>query len=333
MKRNLPSMIAGVALVLILGLYMITYQVRFNESAVISTFGKATEEDVVKEAGLKWKWPFPIQRVTIYDQRLQTTSTPGEETSTQDGKTIIVTTAIGWRIDDPYVFRKTCTSMKDAADKLISRVRNDQKTVIGHYDFANFVSIDPQQLQFEEIERELLAAIHDYAQDKFGIDVQTVRIEKLALPQKITEDVFAAMKKERQAIAARYTSEGESRAKQIQDTAEGIAGTILTFADRKAAEIIAQGQAEAAKYNETFRQDEKLAVFLLKIKNLAKILEKRTTLILDADQQPLDLLRDMAAPAAPRVREAKVSPTTRPVDRVSQNPALMGALPDIIEPR
>ncbi|UCD28871.1 MAG: hypothetical protein JSV03_17645, partial [Planctomycetota bacterium] len=133
MKRSLPSMIAGTVLVAILLLYMITFQVRFTEVAIVRTFGKATQEDVVTEPGLCWKWPWPIQKVDKYDNRIHVAFTTGEETPTRDGKNIIVTTTIGWKIDDPYLFSISCTDKKDGENKLKSRVRNDQKTVISRY--------------------------------------------------------------------------------------------------------------------------------------------------------------------------------------------------------
>ena len=41
MNRTLPSIIGGLAIIIILGLYMVTYQVRFNQVAVVRTFGRA----------------------------------------------------------------------------------------------------------------------------------------------------------------------------------------------------------------------------------------------------------------------------------------------------
>ena len=69
MKRNLPSIVTGLALVVILGLYMTTYQVRFTEVAVLKTFGEAQKDEVKLEPGLYPKWPWPIQEVRIYDKR------------------------------------------------------------------------------------------------------------------------------------------------------------------------------------------------------------------------------------------------------------------------
>ena len=55
MRGQLPRVITGVLLVAILALYMVTYQVRATQVAVIKTFGRADQKDVVTEAGVGWK--------------------------------------------------------------------------------------------------------------------------------------------------------------------------------------------------------------------------------------------------------------------------------------
>jgi modulator of FtsH protease HflC len=325
MKRSLPSLIAGTLLVVILGLYMVTYQVRFTERAVVKTFGKATEQNVITEPGLYWKWPWPIQQVAIYDNRIQVTPNPGEETPTQDGKPIIVATACSWRITDPYLFNRTCGSIKDAAERLRTLVRNDQKSVISSYDFRHFVSTESQELKYDQIEQEVLAAVRAKAKDLYGIQVESISIDRLALPQRITENVFEAMKQERKALAARYTSEGDSQAAQIKATAEGIANTILAFADRKASEIVNEGLRQANSYNQVFRQDEALATFLLKVDNLPRLLkEKSTTLVLDQHSPLLDLL---FAPATTQPAADATFVGKAPTERVSD------ATPEMIQPK
>lgn len=337
MKRSLPSLITGIVLGGILITYMITYQVRFTEVAVVRTFGKARAPDpakndpgdVITEAGLNFKWPWPIQQVRTYDNRIQVTSTVGEETPTQDGKNLILTTAVAWRIDDPYTFSIRCADMEDAESKLKTRVRNDQKTVVGQYTFSQFVSTDPQELLYDEIERQIYNAVFQSARDLYGIRIESVKLEQLGLPQRITENVFEAMRKERQAVAARYTSEGESTAQQIKDTAEGIAGTIQSFADRKATEIIAEGLEAAAEYNREFAKDPELATFLVQIEQLPKILKDRTTFLLDATSAGLTAL---LKPGPVEV----VAPTTRPAEQLAEqlagNPAV-DPLPEIVQPK
>ncbi|MBI4578859.1 MAG: hypothetical protein HY718_04100, partial [Planctomycetes bacterium] len=86
-KRSLPSLVTGILLAVVLLLYMVTYQVRFTEVAVVRTFGRINQETGVNtEPGLYWKWPWPIQRVQTFDNRLQVTTTTGEENATKDGK-------------------------------------------------------------------------------------------------------------------------------------------------------------------------------------------------------------------------------------------------------
>lgn len=316
----MPSLLTGIFLAALLLLYMVTYTVRFTDIAVVRTFGKIS---TIKTApGLNWKWPAPIQTVTAYDNRLQVTTTTGEENPTRDGKNIIVTTAINWRIDkdDPYTFSIRCSSMEDAENKLKTRVRNDQKTVIGSYDFAQFVSTNSEELRYDEIASSIENLVRKSAKDLYGIKIETVKLQSITLPQRITENVFEAMKKERQAVAARYTSEGESAAQQIKDTAEGIAGTIRSFANAQAAQIVSEGHRRALENNTVLSQDQELASFLLLVRNLPTILKDRTTVILDAANAGLTpLVSDQVPAAAP-------TPASRPAQAATGMP-----LPEIIQ--
>jgi membrane protease subunit HflC len=240
MNKSLPSLLALIPLALLLGLYMFFFQVRESEVAVVRTFGRIAERadghraGVITEPGPYFRWPWPIQKVTILDKRLHMTRTTPEETPTRDGKPIIVTTAVGWRIEDPYRFSTTCTDVADAENKLKSRVRSDQKTVIAAYDFSNLFSTDPADLKYDELEAQIADAVREAALDFYGVKVTYVKIDKLSLPGRITEQVFTAMKSERQAEATRYTADGEAQAKQITSEADGIALTIESFANRVA---------------------------------------------------------------------------------------------------
>ena len=43
----------GLALLLVFILYMISYEVSFNKSAIVLTFGRASEKDVITSTGLR----------------------------------------------------------------------------------------------------------------------------------------------------------------------------------------------------------------------------------------------------------------------------------------
>jgi membrane protease subunit HflC len=331
MNRSLPSIVAGVGLLIALVLYMVTFQVRFNEVALVRTFGKITvpdpdtgvSPDVKTEPGLYWKWPWPVQRVEFFDNRIHLSETVGEEIPTRDAKNIVLTTAVGWRIADPYLFSIKNTDEKDAENKLLDRVRNDQKAVIANYDFSHLISKDESELEHDQIEAEIEQKVSAGARRDYGIEVEFVGFENLALPQRITQNVFSAMREERIAEAARYTSQGESEAARIKAEAESIANTVLSFARARADDIIAEGKNRAAKYNEILGQDEGLAIFLEKMRYLGDILEERTTLVLDAEP-PFDLLLDDSKKT--RTSDQSAS-STQPADASTSV-----ALPELIQP-
>ncbi len=295
MKRSLPSLIAGALLVGILLLYMVAFQVSFQEVAVRYTFGSATDDDVISDEGFYWQWPWPIQRVAKFDRRKQTAITAGEETQTRDGMNVIISTLAIWRVNNPHTLSVRYGSEHAAGEQLKDLIRTAQKAVLGEYAFSSFVSVNPKELKYDQIERDILARVREKLEGSFGdgLEVEMIGIERLALPAVITGNVFEAMKKERQAEAQGYTAGGEADARKIKDTAEGIARTILAFADRRAAEIVARGQERAAGYNETFKKNTDLALFLLKLEKLRDSLSSRATVILGGDVAPYDLLQEI----------------------------------------
>ena len=73
--KNLVSVIFVVLIVTVLLLYLICFQVRETESALVTTFGKPAK--AITEPGLNFKWPAPIQMVYKFDSRLRVRLLPG----------------------------------------------------------------------------------------------------------------------------------------------------------------------------------------------------------------------------------------------------------------
>lgn len=325
MKRSLPSLVIGAVLTVILVTYMIFYQVAYDELAVVRTFGKiqppdetGVSPDVKIEPGWYLRFPWPIQDVDIYDTRLRISETVGVEANTADAKNVVLRAAVTWHIEGAQAY-KFVTSTQDEADaeeKLQLLVRDQLQTTLGQYVFEELVS-NREDLKYDEITDKLLASVQPEALNLYGIQVRKIGLETLTLPTDISEQVFEAMKKERQATAALYTSEGESTAEKIRAEADSIANTILEFAKRRAAEIIAEGQERAAHYNEVFAQDPDLAMFLLEVDNLVKILKDRSTIILRTRDAPWYLLESPERP-----RDYRTPPGIGEEDPVATRPAL-----------
>jgi membrane protease subunit HflC len=289
MRKQLPTIIVGVTLVIILGLHMVTFQVRTTEVAVKKTLGRAEREDVITEPGFQWKWPSPIQQVVKYDKRIRTFNDTFEETTTGDKKNLIVTAYVAWRISDPLRFLQTDKSEREIREELRGLIRHYKTSVIGDYKFSNFVSSDPEELKFDEIEQAIMKPVRAEAMAKYGVEVVTLGIRKLMLPKNITNDVFDRMKKTREKFAKRYRSEGEAQAAQIIAEATSAYDQIIAFAKRQAEAIRAEGDRRAAESLAMFKEDEWFANFLRTLDFLKGTLDVNTTVFLDS--VPFDMFR------------------------------------------
>jgi membrane protease subunit HflC len=319
----LPSIITGVVLVAILALYMVAFQVRFTEVAVLKTFGRATPADVITRPGLYWKWPWPIQDVDIYDATIHVLETHTEQTATHDKEPVIVTSFTGWKVADPYRFLTSLRGGMDTAERRLREIiETHQKEVIGQYAFSQLVSKNAKELRFDEIEKQIRDRVQADAASQYGISIDTVGIKRLELPQDVTESVFKSMKEERKTLAQKYQSEGESIKVNIISEARSISDTILTFANGLAQKYRAEGNARAAEYYKVLQQDEALALFLDRLNKLKEILKDRTTIVLTWNQYPFTEFKDGG-------QIKTKSPTTKPATIASSasDTTAVGVLP------
>jgi membrane protease subunit HflC len=295
MKRNLILFTVGLLVTVLLVLFQVLFTVEVGESAVVTTFGKP--ERAIEQPGLYLRWPWPIQKVYRFDSRVHVLEGTFEETLTQDGKNILVAVYAGWRIAEPIKFLERVGSIAQAERNLDGLLRNYKNTVLGQHSFANLVNVNPQELRFEQIEQEILAAARPEADDRYGVAVTLLGIHKIGLPATITEKVFERMRAERKEIAERYRSEGEAEAIKIRAQADSERDQILARAEAGAKRIKADGDAKAAEYYATFEKHPSLAMFLRKLEVLETTLREKSTVVLSCDTEPFDLLRgDQALP-------------------------------------
>ena len=193
MKRNPITIVTGVLLLLIFVTLLFTFQVRQTEVAVVTTFDNPTR--YIDTPGLKFKMPRPIQKVYKFDKRIQNFEDQFQETLTFDNYPLLVMIYVGWTISDPRAFfhvfpAGTAASAEGALEGLI---RSAETAVVGKHPFSHFISTDQKQLKFVEIENEMLAAIRETAQAKYGVEVKFLGIKKLGLPEHVTQKVFDRM--------------------------------------------------------------------------------------------------------------------------------------------
>ncbi|MHC4842925.1 MAG: protease modulator HflC [Planctomycetota bacterium] len=289
--KNIAITFLILLLVIALGLYLVAFQVRETESALVVRFGKAVRE--ITEPGLKFKWPAPIERVHTFDSRMQVLNAEVGETPTKGAVPIIVHTYVVWEIAEPLKFFNAVGTVREAETQLLHQIHDVQNRIIGRHSFGEFVNSDKSKIRFEDIEREMTQELASAMQDNYGIEIGTLGIKRLMVAKDVTASVFERMRAERKRQSDDTFAQGSAQAMAIRSDADMKKTEILAAAEARAMEIRGKGDAEAAKYYQMLQADEDLAMFLRNIKALKTTLEQKSTVVISADTEPFNLLREM----------------------------------------
>ncbi len=317
--------------VLLLLASMVLFTVDFTEHVLVQTFGRTTRVlSGEADAGLHARIPF-VQRLVRYDARTFVFEDTMNELATNDKQNITLTTFCAWRIKEPRRFQREIKTVEAAREGIRTRLRAAKSAVIGKRRMAELVNTDPARMHIVEIEEEILAAVAEEVLRDYGAEVMLIGIKSLGLPETVSDRVIESMKKERQKEADRYESTGEAEALAIRERAREAREQILAFAERKAGEIRAQGDAAAAEWYKEFEKNPRLAAFLRSLKSLKKELTGRTVFLLDGSQIPAvrffregahlpelpSGVRDAAGDpnAPPAATPPRPAPATRPATR------------------
>ena len=292
MKRNALTLVVGVILLVIFFLLLFTFQVRQTEVVVLTTFAKPSAEPIATP-GLYFKWPMPIQKVYRFDKRIHNFEDDFEQMLTADGHNLLASVYVGWTIEKPREFFSRFPSGKatSAEPQLESLVRATKQAVIGRHPFSDFVSTDPKQVKFTQIEEEILSNIKDAALSQYGVNVHFVGIKRLGIPETVTQKVFDRMTAERQKEIDRLRGQGASEATKITSAANRDRDEILAQAQKEALLIRGEADREVSKHFEVFQQNGNLAIFLMKLQALESSLSNRATIIGGLNMEPFDLLQ------------------------------------------
>jgi len=289
--KNIAITIFVALVVVVLGLYLIAFQVRETESALVTRFGKPVRE--ITEPKLYFKWPAPIERVHRFDSRMQVFEADLGETTTKGAVPIIVNTYVVWRIAEPLKFLNSVGTVKEAEVKLYSQITDTQNRVIGQHSFGEFVNSDSGKIKFNQIEAEMLADLEQTLSDEYGIEIRALGIKQLKVSKDVSKDVFERMKTERNRRTEATIARGEAEATKIRADANLKKTELLAVAEARAKAIRGQGDAEAAKYYKFLEEEPKLAMFLRNIESLEKILKERSTIVIPAESEPFKLLKNI----------------------------------------
>lgn len=288
-QRWLRAVVGSLALAAIL-FHAAAVVVREGEAIVVTRFGRPLR--IAVTPGLHWKLPWPIDQAATLDMRRRVYESGHTEMLTRDKKNIIARTFIVWRIGEPLTFAQAIGAGDTAEDKLDGLLTNAAIGTLGGHDLASLVSTEPDDLQVDQIESELLGATAPTALRSYGVTIEQIRLERIALPEENVRAVFEQMRAERRQYAARFEAEGTQAASAIRSEADLEAARIRAKASEEEARIRGNTAAAVAKtYGEAHRLDPELYRFTRSLESLGKLVSGNTTLILRTDSEPFSLLQ------------------------------------------
>ena len=99
----------------------------------------------------------------------------------------------------------------------------------------------------DQIESELLASTAPVALRSYGVAIEQIRLERIALPEENVTAVFEQMRAERRQFAAKFQAEGEREASRIRSEAELEAARISAKGAEEEARIRGESAAQVAR--------------------------------------------------------------------------------------
>lgn len=240
---------------------------RQNQFKLIRQFGRV--QRVVTDAGLSFKIPF-VESVDTIPKELLLYDIAASDVITSDKKTMIVDSYVLWHVTDPLKFAQTLScSVSNAEGRIDAIVYNAMKNTISNMkqdevirsrDGKMTITVDQTEtevtnndmdlssdteevIEIKSLTEEIMEQIN-HVEDQYGIEIVTVEVKKLDLPDDNKQAVYTRMISERENIAAQYTAEGKSEAKMIENTTDKEVSIMLSDAQAKAEATIAEGEAE-----------------------------------------------------------------------------------------
>src|SRR5580693_2673897 len=275
--------------------YAMAIVVREGEAVLVTRFGRPLRAAL--QPGLHWKLPWPIDQSSLLDMRRRVYETGHTEMLTRDKKNIIARTFVIWRIGDALAFTQAIGTEGGAEAKLDGLLTNAAIGTLGGHDLSAMVSTQAADLQVDQIESELLSSTAPLALRSYGVTIEQIRLERIALPEENVNAVFEQMRAERRQYAAKFEAEGEQEASRIRSEAELAAARIRAKGDEEQARIRGQSAAQVAKtYADSHRVNPELYRFTRALDALDKLITANTSLILRTDSEPFSLLQNKERP-------------------------------------
>ena len=260
-----------------------------GEYSVIKQFVRIVNvyENDGSSYGVNFKNPF-IQSETVISSKMRLSDLPVSDVMTSDKKSMIADCFVMWKIEDPVKFiQKLSGSVQNAESRISSNVYNALKNVISSLSQEEVISGRDGELA------QILTERLGTNLEAYGIKVAKIETKMLDLPDENKDAVYNRMISERNNIAASYTAQGEQQAQEIKNDTNEQVTIILAQAEKQAATLVAEGEAEYMKILSEAYNDESKADFYGFVRQLdavkATLKKGDNTIVLDKDSPIAEL--------------------------------------------
>lgn len=283
------QILLGTLVVALILAYGSTFQVSEGRNAVVTRFGDPVR--VVKQPGLQWKYPWPIETAHIIDMRNRFFNTPFTATFTGDRRNLVLLSYVIWAVDNPMLFFQSLGTPESAEQKLDGIVTASKNLHLGRYDLTAIVSTEEENIQLGRIEQAILDDVREQALAKFGVSVQQVGVKRIAYPQENVSAVLAQMRSERKSEAQELRARGTKEAQRIRDEAMVKADQIMAEGKKESGSILGAAEKRSAEiYSQAHRLDPDFYRFWRSMQVIKKTLGSRAAVVLSNDQEPFNEL-------------------------------------------
>lgn len=268
------------------------YIVDPRDAAVVLSFQQVAA--VVRDPGLHFKWPYPIDQVVYIDQRLQTIDTDEPEHFLTAGKRTLAVGYYGkWKVEDPVrYFGASRGDQAFAVDRLRQLIRAALGAALAQRSATDIVASAQ-----DELARAVTAKV-DHDARELGISVTDVRLTQIDYLAAITDKVYERMRAERVRVANETRAAGAAEEERIRADADRQRDVILANAYEKAQAIRGEGDAKAAQIAaEAFGRDPQFYEFYKSLEAYQAAFHDRADLIVVDPNS--DFFKYMRSPGSP----------------------------------
>lgn len=258
--------IAAVAFIV----YASVFTVTERELAIKFKLGEIVKSDY--EPGLYGQIPF-INNVIKYERRLLTLDARPTEYLTREKKRLVVDFFAQWRISNVENFYRTMSQgdMNTAKLRIFNIINNGLKSQFSQYNLTELVSgarkvaLKEGSKEQEDLRAHVMSTVTQQANaqvEKYGVAIVDIRIKRIDLTTKISNDVFRRMQSERHQFAADIRSRGKEEAEKRRADADRQRTIILANAYKSAQNLRGEGDARAAEiYANAYNKDREFYAF------------------------------------------------------------------------